>query len=78
MTSRISSWWGQRTLHTRLALLVAGAVAAAVLGLAVLAWTAVTEVVQHQGESELTTDAEAIAAPPDAWLSAAVARAGNS
>ena len=36
-------WWQRRTLHTRLSLLVTGAVAAAVVTLAIAAWVVVAE-----------------------------------
>src|SRR5690349_3657359 len=61
-------WWRRLTLHTRLSLLVTGAVAAAVLTVAVLAFTAVREIQQHQIESELTSAARAIAAEPEQWV----------
>lgn len=63
-------WWRRRTLHTRLSLLVTGAVAAAVVTLAVMAWLAVAEIQHHQLQSELNTDATAIAAQPDQGLTA--------
>jgi two-component system sensor histidine kinase MprB len=63
-------WWQRRTLHARLALLVTGAVAAAVVSLAAVAWLAVAEIQQHQIESQLNADAQAIAAQPDQWLTA--------
>ena len=37
-------WWRRRTLHARLSLLVTGAVAAAVVTVAVMAWLAVAEI----------------------------------
>jgi len=61
------SWWRGRTLHTRLSLLVTGAVAVAVVALAGIAFGAVAEIQRHQLESELTADAQAIAAQPEAW-----------
>jgi two-component system sensor histidine kinase MprB len=66
----VGRWWRRRTLHARLSLLVAGAVAAAVVAVAVLAWLAVVEIQQHQVQSELTADAQAIAAQPEQWLAA--------
>jgi two-component system sensor histidine kinase MprB len=60
-------WWRRRTLHARLSLLVTAAVAAAVLTVAVLAFTAVSEIQHRQIVSQLTTDAQAIAAQPDQW-----------
>ena len=61
-------WWGRRTLHARLALLVAGAVAAAVVTLAAASWLVVAEIQQHQLQSELSSDAAVIAAQPEQWL----------
>jgi two-component system sensor histidine kinase MprB len=69
----IADWWHRRTLHDRLSLLVTGAVAIAVLVLAALAWATVAEIQNHRMQSELTADAQAIAAEPDQWLSAASA-----
>jgi two-component system sensor histidine kinase MprB len=69
-SSVLVRWWQRRTLHARLALLVTGAVAAAVVSLAVVAWLAVAEIQQHQIQSQLTADAQAIAAQPDQWLAA--------
>jgi two-component system sensor histidine kinase MprB len=66
----VTAWWRRRTLYARLSLLVTGAVAAAVILLAVLAWLAVDGIQRHQVQSELTADARAIAAAPDQWLSA--------
>jgi two-component system sensor histidine kinase MprB len=63
-------WWGRRTLHARLSLLVTGAVAAAVVTLAAAAWLVVAEIQHHQMQSELNADANAIAAQPDQWLAA--------
>src|SRR4051812_36746765 len=60
-------WWRARTLRARLSLLVTGAVAVAVLTLAVLAFGAVAEIQQHQLQAELTADAQAIAEQPDRW-----------
>jgi two-component system sensor histidine kinase MprB len=67
----LGRWWRQRTLHARLSLLVTGAVAVAVLVLAAMAWTAVAEIQDRQIRSQLTTDAQAIAAQPDQWSSGA-------
>ena len=61
-------WWHRRTLHARLSLLVAGAVAAALVVLAVVAWVVVAGIQRQQVESQLSTDAAAIAAQPDQWL----------
>src|SRR6185437_10652076 len=66
----MTGWWSRRTLHARLSLLVTGAVAAAVVTLAVMAWLAVAEIQQHQIRSDLNATADAIAAQPDQWLSA--------
>ena len=63
-------WWRRRTLRARLSLLVTGAVAAAVVTLAGMAWLAVAEIQNHQIQASLTTDADAIAAQPDQWLAA--------
>jgi two-component system sensor histidine kinase MprB len=63
-------WWQRRTLHDRLALLVSGAVAAAVLLLAVGAWLVVGEIQHHRMQAELNADAAAIAAAPQQWLAA--------
>jgi two-component system sensor histidine kinase MprB len=60
-------WWQGRTLHARLSLLVAGAVAVAVVTVAALAWTVAAEILHRQTTSELTADAAAIAAQPDQW-----------
>jgi two-component system sensor histidine kinase MprB len=60
-------WWRRRTLRARLSLLVTGAVAAAVLTLAALAWAAVGQIQHHQMESDLRADANAIAAQPAQW-----------
>jgi two-component system sensor histidine kinase MprB len=64
-------WWARLTLHARLSLLVTGAVAAAVVTLAVASWLVVAEIQHHQIQSELNADANAIAAQPDQWLAAA-------
>lgn len=60
-------WWGRQTLHGRLALLVTAAVAVAVVLIAGLAWAAVAEIQHRQITSQLSTDAQAIAANPDQW-----------
>lgn len=59
--------WHRLTLHARLSLLVTGAVAVAVVTVAVGAWIAVAEIQHHQQESQLRTDADVIAAQPDQW-----------
>ena len=64
----IAGWWRRRTLHARLSLLVAGSVAASLVVLAVLAWVVVAGIQRQQVESQLNTDAAAIAAQPDQWL----------
>jgi two-component system sensor histidine kinase MprB len=66
--TRLVVWWGRRTLHARLALLVTGAVAAAVVTLAAASWLVVAEIQQHQTRSELSSDAAVIAAQPQQWL----------
>jgi two-component system sensor histidine kinase MprB len=66
----LARWWRRRTLHDRLSLLVSGAVAAAVVTLAVAAWLVVAEIQHHQIQSELNGDAHAIAAQPGQWLAA--------
>jgi len=70
VTSVVRRWWRRRTLHDRLALLVSGAVAAAVLTLAGAAWVVVAEIQHHRMQSELNADAAAIAAAPEQWLAA--------
>ncbi|GIJ71681.1 HAMP domain-containing sensor histidine kinase [Virgisporangium ochraceum] len=67
-------WWHGRTLHARLALLVTGAVAVAVVAVAGLAFAAVAQIEHHQQESQLRTDARAIAAHPDRWQTAGAGR----
>jgi two-component system sensor histidine kinase MprB len=62
--SVVRRWWGRRTLHNRLAVLVSGAVAAAMVLLAVGPWLVVAEIQHHRMQSELTADAAAIAAAP--------------
>ena len=64
----MTAWWRRRTLHTRLSLLVTGAVAAAVVAMAVTSWLVVEEIQQRRMQSALTADAAAIAAQPDQWL----------
>ncbi|WP_433087915.1 ATP-binding protein [Dactylosporangium sp. CA-052675] len=61
------AWWHRRTLRDRLSLLVSGAVAVAVLVVAAVAFAAVFEIQHRQLQSQLTTDAQAIAAQPDQW-----------
>ncbi|MEV6637286.1 HAMP domain-containing sensor histidine kinase [Actinoplanes sp. NPDC051470] len=69
-------WWGRRTLHARLSLLVTGAVAAAVVLMAVASWLVVEEIQQHRMQSELSADANAIAAQPDQWITTGGGRPG--
>jgi two-component system sensor histidine kinase MprB len=71
VTIVLRRWWQRRTLRDRLALLVSGAVAAAVLAVAVGAWVVVAEIQHHRTQSELSADATAIAAAPEQWLAAA-------
>ncbi|MEU4244840.1 HAMP domain-containing sensor histidine kinase [Actinoplanes sp. NPDC026619] len=65
----MSGWWRRRTLHGRVALLVTAAVSASLIALSTGAWFAVAEIQHHQTQSQLTADADAIAAQPDQWLS---------
>jgi len=58
-------------LRARLSLLVTGAVTAAVVTIAVVAWLAVGEVQHHQTQSQLTSEAAAIVAQPDQWRTSA-------
>jgi len=76
VTAALERWWGRRTLHARLSLLVTGAVAAAVLTLAAMAWLAVAEIQDHQTMNQLNADAEAIAAQPEQWLAASTPQPG--
>ncbi|GAB1642230.1 ATP-binding protein [Krasilnikovia sp. MM14-A1259] len=64
----LAAWWRRRTLHARLSLLVTGAVAVAVLAMAALAWTAVTQIQEHRLRADLSADARDIAARPDQWV----------
>ena len=73
----VARWWRQRTLHTRLSLLVTGAVSVAVLALAGLAWGAVAEIQHRQLQSQLSTDAQAIAAEPGRWPATSVGLPGS-
>jgi two-component system sensor histidine kinase MprB len=73
----VRHWWRRRTLRARLALLVSGAVAAAVLSVAVAAWVVVAEIQHRRLQSELTADATAVAAAPQQWLDAAGALPGT-
>ena len=67
---RTVAWWRHRTLRARLSLLVTGAVAAAVVTIAVVAWLAVGEIQHHQTQSQLTSEAAAIVAQPGQWRAA--------
>src|SRR5262245_3255976 len=58
-------WWRARSLHARLSLLVTGAVAVAVVAVAGIAFGAVAEIQRHQLQSQLTGDAQTLAAQPD-------------
>ncbi|GIM89154.1 HAMP domain-containing sensor histidine kinase [Paractinoplanes toevensis] len=55
------------TLHSRLALLVAGTVATALVLFAAAAWIAVRELQEHRISAQLEADAVAIAAAPQQW-----------
>ncbi|MEU8820515.1 HAMP domain-containing sensor histidine kinase [Actinoplanes sp. NPDC048796] len=66
MTDR-PGWWRRRTLHTRLSLMVACAVAAAVVVMAGAALLTVAALQEHQLEAALTSDARSIAAAPGEW-----------
>jgi two-component system, OmpR family, sensor histidine kinase MprB len=70
VTRRLAAWWRRRDLHTRLSLLVAGAVAASVLVLAVAAWIAAAELQERRISAQLNADAVAIAARPQQWVAA--------
>lgn len=70
------AWWSRRSLHTRLSLLVTGAVAAAVVVFATAAWVAVVELQQRRMSSQLTADAVSIASQPHQWLAGPPGRVG--
>ncbi|MBW6435451.1 HAMP domain-containing histidine kinase [Actinoplanes hulinensis] len=70
------TWWRGRTLHDRVSLLVAGAVAAAVLLVSAGAWLTVREIQQDKISAELLADARTIAEHPWQWLSTRGARTG--
>ena len=72
----IAGWWRRRTLHARLSLLVAGSVAASLVVLSVVAWVVVAGIQRQQVESQLNTDAAAIAARPAQWLASSAALPG--
>ncbi|MEV4508494.1 HAMP domain-containing sensor histidine kinase [Dactylosporangium sp. NPDC049525] len=67
MRRLFARWWRRRTLHDRLSLLVTGAVAAAVLTVAGIAFAAVFQIQRQQLQSQLDADARSIAAQPDQW-----------
>lgn len=67
MRIAVPRWWRRRTLHTRLSLLVTGAVAVAVIVFAAMAWVAVAQIQRHRLEAQLLSDARAIAAQPGQW-----------
>ena len=69
-------WWRNRTLHDRLSLLVAGAVAAAVLVVSAGAWVTVREIQQDKISAELLSDARTIADNPWRWMAAQGSRPG--
>jgi two-component system sensor histidine kinase MprB len=71
----VKRWWRHRTLHARLALLVAGSVAAAVLVVSAGAWFTVREIQQDKIAAELMSDAKTIAANPAYWLATEGTRA---
>ncbi|GAA4938473.1 HAMP domain-containing sensor histidine kinase [Actinoplanes utahensis] len=70
------TWWRSRTLHDRLSLLVAGAVAAAVLLVSAGAWVTVRQIQQDKISAELLADARTIADNPWQWLDSQGARPG--
>jgi two-component system sensor histidine kinase MprB len=63
-------WWRRRTLRTRLAVLVAGAVAVGVVGVGVFAWAAVREDLDRMIDTQLAYDTQTIAAQPQLWRAA--------
>ncbi|WP_430784426.1 HAMP domain-containing sensor histidine kinase [Actinoplanes sp. G11-F43] len=68
------AWWNERTLHDRLSVLVAGAVAAAVLLVSAGAWLLVAEIQQRRLDAGLLADARTIAENPWQWLQSQGAR----
>jgi two-component system sensor histidine kinase MprB len=60
-------WWRPRTLHTRLSLMVATAMAAAVVVMAGAALLTVAALQAHQLQATLSSDARTIAAAPAEW-----------
>ena len=62
-----AAWWRRRTLHARLALLVAGSVALAVVAFALASWVAVREIQQHRIAQQLNEDAMSISRTPGQW-----------
>jgi two-component system sensor histidine kinase MprB len=61
------AWWSRRSLHSRLALLVAGTVALALVAFAAASWIAVRELQEHRIKAQLSADAQAIAQAPGQW-----------
>jgi two-component system sensor histidine kinase MprB len=61
------AWWRGRTLHARLSLLVAGAVAVALVAFAAVAWFAAREIQEHRISEQLSSDAVSIAQSPAQW-----------
>jgi two-component system sensor histidine kinase MprB len=68
--ARPARWWRGLTLHDRLSLLVAGAVAAAVLVVSAGAWITVREIQKDKISAELLSDARTIADNPWRWMAA--------
>jgi len=69
----VTVWWGRRNLHSRLALLVAGTVALALVAFAVASWIAVRELQEHRINAQLSADAQAISQAPGQWASSRAA-----
>ncbi|WP_030442148.1 sensor histidine kinase [Actinoplanes subtropicus] len=63
----MTAWWGRQNLHSRLALLVAGTVALALVAFAVASWIAVRELQEHRISEQLSADALAISQAPGQW-----------
>ena len=68
-----AGWWGRRNLHARLAFLVAGSVAVALVVFAVAAWIAVREIQEHRIATQLSADAAAISQAPAQWAASRAA-----
>ncbi|MFC7277053.1 ATP-binding protein [Paractinoplanes rhizophilus] len=62
-----SGWWRRRSLHARLSLLVAGAVAVALVAFAAVAFVAARAIQEHRLAEQLTADARTIARAPGQW-----------